>query len=124
MSLSFSLIADDKDQEQVIKQLIEKVKHSGATFIRNGDNHSSEEAAEHLSGKWRRARAFLWFKTRQSEFTPEQFITHIASKSSLSGKPYQIKLKNGTTVSTEKWLRNRLKELEKHNGEKKQQKTN
>ena len=111
--MSLPLLSQQNDQE-TIQKLINEVRDSQAIFIRNNEEHSSQEAAEHLEGKWRRAKSFLWFKTRAKEFTPEQFITHIASKSSFSGESYQIKFKNGKTILTETWLNQKLSEISKN----------
>lgn len=59
----------------------------GATFIRNGAEHSAPEAASHLRMKWEKQRA----KVR----TAEDFITLCASKSSMSGERYQIRFNDG-----------------------------
>ncbi|MCP4442931.1 MAG: DUF5329 domain-containing protein [Aureispira sp.] len=37
--------------------------------------------------------------------TLDQFIENIASKSSISGKPYQVKLDDGTIVNTTDWYK-------------------
>ena len=103
---SFSYCSD----QETIQHLINRVKVSGNTFIRNDSNHTSLEAAEHLQGKWRRAKTLLWFKTRANEFTPQQFINKIASQSSYSGEAYRMILKTGEIITTKKWL---LQELHK-----------
>jgi len=76
-----------------------------ARFIRNGKEYSSAKAAQHLRKKWSHV------KKRIS--TADQFIEYIASKSSISNKPYQIKLADGSIVTSEAVLRKRLSEIEK-----------
>ena len=117
---SISLNAGEEQDRKTIKKLISLIRESQATLIRNGDSHTAEEAAEHLEGKWKRARSLLWFKTRADEFTPRQFITHIASKSSFSGDPYQVKLKNGKKIPTENWLTEKLDKIQNSRSNKKQ----
>lgn len=75
----------------------------GASFIRNGDAHTAADAASHLQLKRRKAGGRIK--------TAEDFITYCATGSSLSGKPYQIRLANGTTVASADFLRARLREL-------------
>lgn len=75
----------------------------GATFIRNGDAHSAADAASHLQLKRRNAGKRIK--------TAEDFITYCATGSSLSGKPYQIRLANGTTVASADFFKARLREL-------------
>ena len=76
--------ADGKAEniEQLIAYLIEEVASSQLTFIRNGENHSSEEAAKHIRKK------YDYFKSRIE--SPEDFIRLCASRSLVSGKPYLV----------------------------------
>lgn len=76
---------------------------TGAVFIRNGQEHDAEEAADHLRRKWRHAGAPCE--------TAEGFIEHCASRSSLTGRPYRIRLSDGRTLWVADYLRNRLAEL-------------
>ena len=60
----------------------------GAVFIRNGEEHAAKDAVTHLRLKWE--------KQEKKIRSAEDFITFCASKSSLSGKRYQIRFKNGS----------------------------
>ena len=91
------------DPKKMIELLLAEVESSGLAFIRNGKEHSPEEAAAHLRRKWRYAGSKIK--------TPEQFIDNVASKSSTTGKPYLIRLEDGSTVKAGDWLRERLHEL-------------
>ena len=91
------------DPKKMIELLLAEVESSGLTFIRNGKEHSPEEAAAHLRRKWDYAGSKIK--------TPEQFIDKVASKSSTTGKPYLIRLEDGSTVEAADWLRERLHEL-------------
>ncbi|EAS1760772.1 hypothetical protein BH012_22910 [Salmonella enterica] len=55
-------------------------------FIRNGSEHTCEEAVSHLRLKLS--------NTRNRIDTAEQFIDKVASSSSITGKPYLVKLPN------------------------------
>ncbi|MCC6409977.1 MAG: DUF5329 family protein [Planctomycetes bacterium] len=90
-------------EPQKIEQLLAAIEKSGATFVRNGDEHTAKEAAEHLRSKWRDA-----VEVR----TARDFIEHCATKSSLSGEPYRMKFGDGTTVTTRDWLTQKLATLE------------
>src|SRR4051812_37840511 len=68
-----------------------------AVFIRNGSEHTATEAADHLAMKRKRAGKRLK--------TVDDFIVGVASKSSLSGKPYMVRFKNGREYSAEMLLR-------------------
>lgn len=80
---------------QVVAHLIREVATSNLTFIRNGERHSSEEAAKHL------LRKYEYFKSRIE--SPEDFIRLCASKSLVSGEPYLVVTPQGT-VTVESWL--------------------
>lgn len=54
------------------------------TFVRNGETHNSEEAVSHLRLKLS--------NTRNRIDTAEQFIDKVASSSSITGKPYIVKI--------------------------------
>jgi hypothetical protein len=75
-----------------------------ARFIRNGKEYTASQAALHLRKKWSHVKKRIK--------TADQFIEYIASKSSISDKPYKIKLADGSIVSSEAVLRKRLAEIE------------
>jgi hypothetical protein len=99
-------IADSSEVEQQrIKGLIERVrKLEDAVFIRNGQEHTPEEAAEHLQRKWEAAGDEI--------STSEEFIEQIASKSSMSGEPYRIRFDRGESDAGD-WLRLQLSQIKK-----------
>ncbi|MCX2979348.1 hypothetical protein EYC98_00550 [Halieaceae bacterium IMCC14734] len=88
-------LAADDDTEREVAHLIEFVAASGCDFNRNGSQHDSADAAEHLQLKYRRGKRWV--------DTAEQFIDRLASSSSLSKKPYTITCagKDSTAAS---WL--------------------
>lgn len=98
-----------EDTAQVVSALIHQTKESGATFIRNGKNHSAEEAAEHLQKKYEH------FLKKGKIKSPEDFITHAGTKSLVSGKYYELKFPDGTTVKSADWLTERLAALRQGN---------
>jgi len=92
-------------EAQKIEALIQAVAAlQGAVFIRNGTEHTPAEAAEHLRLKWRNAG-------KRVKTAPD-FIQHCATGSSMSGKPYEIRLKDGRTVLSRDWLWTELKRME------------
>ncbi len=104
LSLSAVAASATTPADREIDALIASVAQlKGATFIRNGDEHSAADAASHLQLKRRNAG-----KRIQSA---EDFIRYCATGSSLSGKPYQIRLANGQTIATADFFRARLSEL-------------
>ena len=92
-------------EAQKIDALIQAVADlQGAVFIRNGTEHAPMAAADHLRLKWKNAG-------RRVKTAPE-FIQYCASGSSLSGKPYEIRLQDGRRVSSRDWLWTELKRME------------
>ena len=88
-----------------IDKLIRHVEiQKGMKFIRNGTEYSCEEAAKFLRGK---------MDAMGDEVTSARdFIERIASKSSMSGKPYQVRYSDGRTVPAAHFLGLELKRLE------------
>ena len=92
------------DENAKIEMLLGAIGElQGASFIRNGSDHSAKEAAEHLRGKWRSAGSRV--KSAQD------FVEQIASKSSMTGEVYRIRLADGSVVNSGDWLAARLAEL-------------
>ena len=88
-----------------IEQLIAAVERLGnAKFIRNGAAYDSAKAADHLRLKLREAG--------ERVASAEDFITLCASRSSMSGKPYEIVFEDGRRITSEAFLRAKLKELQ------------
>lgn len=85
-----------------IEFLLTAVEQSDCTFIRNDKSHSAGEAADHLRMKYRRGR---W-----AVDNAEQFISRIASKSTLSGTPYRVQCAQDEAELTGDWLAERLAE--------------
>jgi len=88
-----------------IRQLIDHVRSlEGAVFIRNGEEHTPAEAADHLQRKWDYAGDQI--------ATAEQFIEQLASESSTSGELYIIRLRDGNEVPSGQYLREQLDDIE------------
>lgn len=102
---AISTIHQTINEEQKIEKLILFIENSDAKFIRNGSEYSAKEAAEHLRMKRRKAGSKIK--------TAKDFIDHIASKSYMSGEPYQMKFSNGSVINTRDILYHELKKLEK-----------
>lgn len=94
-------LTEDAKIERLILGIAEL---ENATFIRNGGEHTAREAADHLRSKWQSGKGQIQ--------TAEQFIEGIASKSSLSGTPYEIRFADGRTQPSGVYLRERLRALE------------
>jgi hypothetical protein len=106
--LSISLLilvqtpAVGEDLNATIQYLLAYVKNSEVVFIRNDHEHNSHEAAVHMQ------RKYAHFKDKIK--TPEDFIRLTATKSLVTGREYQIRTREGITISAKKWLQGVLKE--------------
>jgi len=98
--------AREAKQDARIEHLIGGVESlKGAVFIRNGTEYDTKAAGSHLRMKLEKAG--------DKVKTAEEFIEGIASKSSTSGKPYQIRKPDGTVVDTRPYFYARLKGYDK-----------
>jgi len=79
-----------------IAHLIGFVRQSSCTFIRNGSEYTSAEAADHIAAKYDHYRDEIR--------TVEDFIARAASKSIVSGKPYEVRCA-GKTMTAADWIR-------------------
>ncbi len=91
-------------EKEKINYLLDELVKAKRIFIRNGDSYSSEEARAHMEKK------LEYGGNRITNV--DQFITHIATKSSISGKPYFVQYPDGKKVESSIWLREKLKKLE------------
>ncbi len=92
--------ADDTVAE--IDYLLSSIGSSNCTFIRNGNRYSSQDAEAHLRMKYR-------LGTRYAS-SSENFISRLASASSVSKKPYYIECEGEERVPSGDWLMRRLDE--------------
>jgi len=88
----------EKKKIEFLLSQIEALK--GAKFWRNGSSYTPKQASDHLRMKWEKAGKSI--KTAQS------FIENIASKSSMSGKAYEIEFTDGTKTETKAFLGKKL----------------
>ena len=89
----------DTTADEEIRALVQSVAESGCEFNRNGSLHSAEAAAEHLELKYSRGKRYA--------NSAEAFIDRLASKSSWSGKPYQM-ICDGEVQPAGDWLTSAL----------------
>ncbi len=85
-----------------IDTLLSRLEQSGCEFYRNGDWYSATEAKSHLRKKLQAAGAVN---------STELFIDRLASKSSMSGKPYLVRCSGSEPVESKAWLTDQLEEM-------------
>lgn len=91
----------EESLEQTIAFLLHRIEAADATFIRNGQAHTPQEAVDHIKAK------YAHFK--KDIKTPEDFIRLAASKSWLTGKPYLVRTPEGKEIHLDEWLTEALK---------------
>ena len=105
MALSAVAAAPPPHEQSRIDKLILFVEaQKGMKFVRNGTEYECSDAARFLRGK---------LESMGDDIkTAREFIERIASKSSMSGKPYEVKFADGKTMLASKFLGDELKRLE------------
>jgi len=91
--------------DEEIGHLLDYVERSGCRVYRNGTWHSASDARAHLEKKYR------FLLNRGSIDRTEDFIDRVATASSVSGNPYQVKCEGREMVSSAEWLTAELQRL-------------
>ncbi|MDH3948149.1 MAG: DUF5329 domain-containing protein [Gammaproteobacteria bacterium] len=99
MLLVLPVSAISANTEQEIQHLFNFIVASDCIFIRNNTEYTASEARAHMQRKYDYARHWIG--------DTEQFISRIASKSSMSGSRYQIRCQNQLLYS-DNWLKQEL----------------
>ncbi|HEY3198484.1 MAG TPA: DUF5329 domain-containing protein [Nitrospirales bacterium] len=85
---------------RTINHLIAYVEASNCVFIRNGKEHDSKEAANHIKTKY----DYFMFNIK----TAEEFIEKAASKSIIGGQPYSVRCGDHLPIPSAEWLTQEL----------------
>jgi len=91
-------LAREPDAE--VEYLLSAVGTSDCLFVRNGTEHPPADAEDHLRMKYRKGARYV--------SNADDFIARIASKSSWSGKPYQILCPGEEPQPSSQWLNEHL----------------
>lgn len=92
----------ETDSQIEINFLLGYIGGSGCEFYRNGTWHDARTAQTHLKDKYQ------YLIARGLVATAEDFIERVATKSSFTGEPYQVRCSGGGSVMTQIWLRKEL----------------
>lgn len=99
MLLPLSVTAISANTGQEVQHLFTFIVESDCSFIRNNTEYTASEARDHMQRKYDYARGWIG--------NAEQFISRIASKSSMSGNRYQIRCQDQLRYS-DNWLTQEL----------------
>ena len=94
----------DADRHEV-RHLLEYLRASDCVMERNGERHPAEDAYAHVKMKYEHFRDEIE--------TSEEFIEYAATKSTMSGKYYQVICPGDPPARTRDWL---LDELRRYRG--------
>lgn len=97
-----AIAAAPAQAQSEIKHLLEFVQESGCRFNRSGTWYSSEDARQHLQMKYEYLVKRDWVNSA------EDFIERAASKSSMSGRAYQVQCHKAKAVPSAQWLTTEL----------------
>src|SRR5215831_10864792 len=92
----------EKEKIEALINLVSQLKT--AKFVRNGWTYSADTAATFLRLKWQANDTLVR--------TARDFIDKIGSASGTSGRPYLVRLKDGTELNSREFLLGELKKLE------------
>jgi hypothetical protein len=93
-ALSSPAYAETMDVE--IDYLLNTVGQSDCTFTRNGKSYPAADAQKHLQTKRKRGKRYF--------SSADEFIEKLASKSSMSGKPYSIQCGEAAEQPSGEWF--------------------
>jgi len=90
-------------EQSRIDALLAAIEGSGCRFERNGTQYSAAQGAAHLRNKLKSAGDRIQ--------TAAQFIEHIGTASSQSGRPYRVLCPGQPAQVSRVWLEKRLAEI-------------
>jgi hypothetical protein len=81
--------------------LLDFVEHSGCQFMRNGSEYAGSRARVHLEKK------LNYLESKNMVSSAEDFIDLAATKSSMSGRAYEVRCPEGVQPAST-WLKREL----------------
>jgi hypothetical protein len=99
-----SQAALNEEGKKEVDALLAFVESSGCLFIRNGSEHQPADARKHLQKK------LDYLQDKDKVDSAEDFIALAATKSSMSGEPYQVNCQGQLQPSAD-WLNTELSRL-------------
>jgi hypothetical protein len=106
-ALAAAALADTARSE--IAHLLGQLERSGCEFRRNGDWYSAIDARAHLDKKYH------YLLDRDLISKAEDFIEQAASRSSMSGKVYEVRCGGEPITTSAQWLARELQRYRERN---------
>jgi len=98
MFFTLAMAAPTLEVQAEVGYLLQHIEDSDCVFYRNGLWYDGARASAHLKTKYQ------YLVAREQVKTTEDFIERAATKSSISGIPYQIRCTGSTTMESNRWL--------------------
>ena len=103
LSSAGAALADKPAPAQLeINALLTEIGASGCEFYRNGTWYDAKRAQAHLHMKYQSLAG------GDQVTSAEDFIARVATRSSFTGQPYQIRCRGGSAQAFAAWLREKL----------------
>jgi hypothetical protein len=100
LGASGGALADVTEAE--VEHILTRVGRSQCVFVRNGREHPAADAESHLRMKYRKGARYV--------DSTEDFIERLASSSSWTKDPYQIRCPGQTETTASVWLHSMLRD--------------
>ncbi|MEZ5460548.1 DUF5329 domain-containing protein [Dokdonella sp.] len=94
-----------------VTALLDALAGSDCEFYRNGRWYAGSKAASHLQ------RKLDYLERKDLLTTADSFIALAATRSSMSGEPYQVRCPGETPVPSAEWLNTKLDQIRTHPAE-------
>ena len=94
---------EDARTRDEVAHLLDYLGHSGCQFNRNGTWYDAVKAREHLQEK------YAYLQKRNLVPDAQAFIDRAGAKSSMSGKPYEVRCGASQPTTSASWLGAELK---------------
>lgn len=91
--------------EREIEGLFAALERSGCRFSRNGTWYEAPRARDHLR------RKYAWLRDRDALRSTEQFIALAATKSSMTGRAYEVRCGAAPAQPSRAWFERELARL-------------
>jgi hypothetical protein len=102
MCISLGAWADmPPEQEAEVEHLINYLAESDCRMLRNGKSHAGKDGASHVRSKYAHFRSEI--------SNTEDFIRYSATKSTISGRYYEVHCPGEAPVRSKDWLLEELK---------------
>lgn len=96
--LSVAIALPPAAVQSEVRYLLQHVEESACEFYRNGLWYDGAHASAHLRTKYK------YLTVRDQVSTTEEFIERAATKSTMSGIPYQVRCIGSVPIDSNLWL--------------------